>query len=163
MLIVNITIEVNKFTIVHTLRYKKSENLVCNNYLIFFFFIKQTVMIMMSVCGSTLSDGSLQGPILNFRFLRKIVPALSIQEISSKSSPVKMKQYCMEAKKRYLAEEQLQLLKIFTANLLLILLLNYRSHFTEQLARYCRRINAILCSCANSIISCFGDVCEEAF
>lgn len=68
-----------------------------------------------------------------------------------------------EEKKRYLAEEQLQLLKIFTANLLLILLLNYRSHFTEQLARYCRRINAILCSCANSIISCFGDVCEEAF
>lgn len=129
----------------------------------YFFFIKQTVMIMMSVCGSTLSDGSLQGPILNFRFLRKIVPALSIQEISSKSSPVKMKQYCMDAKKRYLAEEQLQLLKIFTANLLLILLLNYRSHFTEQLARYCRRINAILCSCANSIISCFGDVCEEAF
>lgn len=30
-------VEVNKFTIVHTLRYKKSENLVCNNYLIFFF------------------------------------------------------------------------------------------------------------------------------
>lgn len=54
----------------------------------------------MSVCGSTLSDGSLQGPILNFRFLRKIVPALSIQEISSKSNPVKMKQYCTEAKKK---------------------------------------------------------------
>lgn len=163
MLIVNITLQkltnLQSFILCDT---KKVKIWFVIIYLIFFF-IKQTVMIMMSVCGSTLSDGSLQGPILNFRFLRKIVPALSIQEISSKSSPVKMKQYCMEAKKRYLAEEQLQLLKIFTANLLLILLLNYRSHFTEQLARYCRRINAILCSCANSIISCFGDVCEEAF
>lgn len=163
MLIVNITLQkltnLQSFILCDT---KKVKIWFVIIYLIFFF-IKQTVMIMMSVCGSTLSDGSLQGPILNFRFLRKIVPALAIQEISSKSSPVKMKQYCMEAKKRYLAEEQLQLLKIFTANLLLILLLNYRSHFTEQLARYCRRINAILCSCANSIISCFGDVCEEAF
>lgn len=163
MLIVNITLQkltnLQSFILCDTRKVKIWFVIIIR----YFFFIKQTVMIMMSVCGFTLSDGSLQGPILNFRFLRKIVPALSIQEISSKSSPVKMKQYCMEAKKRYLAEEQLQLLKIFTANLLLILLLNYRSHFTEQLARYCRRINAILCSCANSIISCFGDVCEEAF
>lgn len=66
---------------------------------------------MMSVCGSTLSDGRLQGPILNFRFLCKIVPALSIQEISSKSSPVKMKQYCMEAKKKILSRRTIAIIE----------------------------------------------------
>lgn len=41
MLIVNIIIEVNKFIIVYILWYKKSENLVCNNYLIFFFLLNR--------------------------------------------------------------------------------------------------------------------------
>lgn len=48
---------------------------------------------------------------MNFRFLRKIVLALSIQEISSKSSPVKMKQYCMEAKKKILSRRTIAIIE----------------------------------------------------
>lgn len=56
-------VEVNKFTIIHTLRYRKVRIWFV---IIIRFFSSKTVVIMMSVRGSALSDGSLEGPILNF-------------------------------------------------------------------------------------------------
>lgn len=56
-------VEVNKFTIIHTLRYRKVRIWFV---IIILFFSSKTVVIMMSVRGSALSDGSLEGPILNF-------------------------------------------------------------------------------------------------